>query len=209
MTETADLLRQHRVVIIYRGYGPQECLDLTRLLCSAGLRLFEVTMNSDSPLASIELLRAELGSEATIGAGTVLAEDEVGKAAAAGAAFVVSPDINEGVVARTKEAGLASVPGAFTPTEILRAARAGADLVKVFPIRPVGAGYIRQLRGPLPDVELVATGGVDADLARQCFEEGCAGVGVGAHLLGARPGARFDEAEVARQARRLLAAAGR
>jgi 2-dehydro-3-deoxyphosphogluconate aldolase / (4S)-4-hydroxy-2-oxoglutarate aldolase len=207
MDETVQSLRRHKVMIIYRGFSPAECRDLTGVLCAAGLRLFEVTLNSAAALESISLLRAEFGERITVGAGTVLEETEVKQAAGAGASFIVSPDVSEPVIAATKQAGLASVPGAFTPTEILRAVRAGADLVKVFPIRPVGAGYIRQLRGPLPDVGLVATGGVDADLARECFAEGCAGVGVGAHLLGARPGAAPGDEDIVRQAGKLLAAA--
>lgn len=207
MRETVASLRRHKVIVIYRGFGPAECLDLTHVLYDAGLRLFEVTMNTASALESITRLRRAFGPEVSVGAGTVLDEADVGRAAHAGASFVVSPDVNESVIARTRDAGLASVPGAFTPTEILRALRAGADLVKVFPISPVGAGYIRQLRGPLPEAGLVPTGGVDAELAEQCFAEGCAGVGVGTHLLGAAPGAARDDEDVARQAKRLVEAA--
>jgi 2-dehydro-3-deoxyphosphogluconate aldolase / (4S)-4-hydroxy-2-oxoglutarate aldolase len=207
MPEAVEALRRHPVMIIYRGFPPGECRDLTRVLYAAGLRLFEVTLNSSAALESIGLLRAEFGADVTVGAGTVLEETDVKRAADAGASFIVSPDVSEGVIARTREAGLASVPGAFTPTEVIRAMRAGADLVKVFPIRPVGAGYIRQLRGPLPGARLVATGGVDAALARECFEAGAAGVGVGAHLLGARPGGGTGEAGIIREAEKLMAAA--
>jgi 2-dehydro-3-deoxyphosphogluconate aldolase / (4S)-4-hydroxy-2-oxoglutarate aldolase len=206
MREAVQALRRHKVMIIYRGFRPEECRDLTRVLCTAGLRLFEVTLNSAAALESIRALRAEFGAEVTVGAGTVLEETDVKRAADAGASFIVSPDVNEAVIAGTRDAGLASVPGAFTPTEVIRAMRAGADQVKVFPIRPVGADYIRQLRGPLPEAELVATGGVDAALARECFAAGCAGVGVGAHLLGARPGGGAGAAELIHEAEKLVAA---
>lgn len=206
MSDVADAVRRHKVIIIYRGFGPESCLEISRTLYDAGLRLFEVTLNSEAAYESIRALRAEFGSEVGIGAGTVLDPAEVAPVADAGAGFVISPNLDEEVVARTKEAGLASIPGAFTPTEVVRAVRAGADLVKVFPISPVGPDYIRQLRGPLPDVPIVATGGVNAELAKGCLAQGCLGVGVGVHLLGARPGEPVDAEELTRQAKQLLAA---
>lgn len=207
MTDTLEAIRRHRIVIIYRGEAPEDCVTIARSLYDAGIRLFEVTLNSDRPLEGIALLRKEFGDDVEIGAGTVLEPEEVDRAAEAGAGFIISPDLDESVIARTKQAGLVSIPGALTPTEIRRAVRAGADLVKVFPIRPVGgADYIRQLRGPLPDVPMMATGGVDAALARECFAAGCDGIGVGVHLL-ATHGKRPED--LAEQATALVEAAGR
>lgn len=205
MSDTLEAIRRHRIVIIYRGEAPEDCVTIARGLYDAGIRLFEVTLNSDRPLEGIALLRKEFGADVEIGAGTVLVPEEVDRAAEAGAGFIISPDLDESVVARTKQAGLVSIPGALTPTEVRRAMRAGADLVKVFPIRPVGADYIRQLRGPLPEVPMVATGGVDAALARECFAAGCDGVGVGVHLLATR-GKRPED--LAEQATALVEAAG-
>lgn len=186
MTETVDAIRAYRLVVIFRGQSPTECLAIGTALYAAGVRLFEVTLNSERPLESIRLLRKEFGADVAIGAGTVLAADEVGRVADAGAGFVISPNLDESVVAATIDAGLVSIPGAFTPTEIVHAVRAGADFVKVFPLRPVGADYVRQLRAPLPDVPIIATGGVDVPLARAAMAAGCVGVGIGVHLLGER-----------------------
>ncbi|GAA1209101.1 bifunctional 4-hydroxy-2-oxoglutarate aldolase/2-dehydro-3-deoxy-phosphogluconate aldolase [Prauserella alba] len=196
-------VRQHRAMVIYRGQSTRECLDLTALLWDEGIRMFEVTLNSDEPFAAIRALRDEHGDALALGAGTVMTADDVSRAAEAGARFVVSPHVDETVIARARELGLGAVPGAFTPTEVVRAVRLGADVVKVFPIAPVGAGYLRQLKGPLPDVPMLATGGVGPDLARACLDEGCAGVGVGVQLLGS-PG---DPDTVRTQARRLVEAA--
>lgn len=182
--EITQAMRQHPVIVIYRGQTTQQCVALTAELVALGYRAFEVTLNSAEPYDAIVALRAEFGEMAAIGAGTVLSAEQVDRAAEAGAGFVISPDTNAAVIGRTKQRGLVSIPGAFTPTEIVRATSAGADLVKVFPIRPVGADYIRQLRGPLPDVGYVATGGVGPELATECFAAGCVGVGVGIQLFG-------------------------
>ncbi|MCR3718379.1 MULTISPECIES: bifunctional 4-hydroxy-2-oxoglutarate aldolase/2-dehydro-3-deoxy-phosphogluconate aldolase [Prauserella salsuginis group] len=195
-------VRQHRAMVIYRGQSIRECLDLTALLRDEGIRLFEVTLNSDEPFAAIRALRDEYGDGLALGAGTVMTADDVSRAAEAGARFVVSPHVDEAVIERAKELGLGAVPGAFTPTEVVQAVRLGADVVKVFPIAPVGVGHLRQLKGPLPDVPMLATGGVGPDLARACLDEGCAGVGVGVQLLGV-PG---DPDTVRTQARRLVEA---
>lgn len=197
-------LRQYRAMVIYRGQSPRECLDLTALLRAEGLGLFEVTLNSDEPFAAIRALRQEYGDDLALGAGTVMSADDVSRAADAGARFVVSPHVDEAVLAKAQELGLGTVPGAFTPTEVVRAVRLGADVVKVFPVSPVGADHIRQLKGPLPDVSMLATGGVGPDLARACLAAGCTGVGVGVQLLGA-PG---DPDAVRAGARRLVDAMG-
>lgn len=177
-------LKKHRVLIIFRGQGPQQCADIAETLYEAGVRLFEVTLNSADPYAAITAVRDRVGEDAMVGAGTVLTTDEVDRAAGAGAQFMVSPDVDADVIERTKSLDLGSVPGALSPTEVLRAVRAGADIVKIFPIRSVGADHVRQLRGPIPDVPYMGTGGVDTALARECIEAGCTGVGVGVHLLG-------------------------
>jgi 2-dehydro-3-deoxyphosphogluconate aldolase/(4S)-4-hydroxy-2-oxoglutarate aldolase len=204
MSDIVEALCEHRVVVIYRGFSTERCRELTATLARAGVRLFEVTMNSPTPTETIRALRGDCGSDVRIGAGTVTDPGEVTRVAEAGAEFVISPHLDSAVVAATKDAGLAAIPGAFTPTEVLAAARAGADLVKVFPIRPVGPDYLRQLRGPLPDVPLVATGGVDAELAGRCLAAGATGVAIGVHLLGADPAARADPATLTRAVSGLL-----
>ncbi|MBK1783595.1 bifunctional 4-hydroxy-2-oxoglutarate aldolase/2-dehydro-3-deoxy-phosphogluconate aldolase [Prauserella cavernicola] len=193
---------EHRAMVIYRGQSKQQCLELTELLYAQGIRLFEVTLNAGEPFAAISALHEKYGGDLPIGAGTVMTRDDVSRAADAGARFVVCPHVDEAVIERAKELDLGVIPGAFTATEVVRATRLGADLVKVFPIAPVGADYVRQLKGPLPDVPMLATGGVGPDLARECLDAGCAGVGVGVQLLGDPA----DTAALTEQARRLVAA---
>lgn len=187
-TPTREAILEQRLCIIYRGLSADACVAASQALYEVGVRLFEVTFNSDEPETAIARLRGELPSDARIGAGTVMSAEDVQRAADAGAEYIISPHFDAAVVAATVRAGLTSIPGALSPTEIVAAVNAGADLVKVFPLRPVGGGdYIRQLRGPLPDVPLFASGGVDLELARAAMAAGCSAIGVGVQLLGPDP----------------------
>lgn len=203
----AAQLKRDKVVAIFRGLPPERCRDAGLALFEAGLRSFEVTLNTDQALDGIRALRDALPAEAAVGAGTVLTADDVTAARRAGASFVISPDVDEPVVSRTLDEGMASVPGAFTATEVVRAWRAGAHLVKVFPVSPVGAEHIRQLRGPLADIPLLVSGGVDAGLAAECFAAGADAAGVGLPLFGVDPDSA-SVADITDAGRRFLQKAG-
>ncbi|GAA4617327.1 MULTISPECIES: bifunctional 4-hydroxy-2-oxoglutarate aldolase/2-dehydro-3-deoxy-phosphogluconate aldolase [Saccharopolyspora] len=196
------------LTVVYRGMAPQQVLRLSEALHQAGVRSFEVTMTGERPMETIELLSRELPGDALIGAGTVSTPEQVSASAAAGARFAVSPHFDAEVVERTREEGLLSVPGAFTPTEIMAARKAGADVVKVFPINAVGADYLRQLRGPMPDLVVMASGGVTPALAAEVVAAGAACVAVGHHLLGAAPDGTFDPAELRVRTGEFLRAVG-
>ncbi|TDC93512.1 bifunctional 4-hydroxy-2-oxoglutarate aldolase/2-dehydro-3-deoxy-phosphogluconate aldolase [Saccharopolyspora aridisoli] len=196
------------LTVVYRGLTPQQALRLSTALHEAGMRSFEVTMTGDRPMETIELLCRELPGDALIGAGTVSTPEQVTASAAAGARFVVSPHLDARVVERTRREGLLSVPGALTPTEIMTARNAGADVVKVFPVNAVGADYLRQLRGPMPDLEVMASGGVTPTLAAEVVAAGAKCVAVGHHLLGADPDGGFDPGELRDRTSEFLRAAG-
>ncbi|MGP4041111.1 bifunctional 4-hydroxy-2-oxoglutarate aldolase/2-dehydro-3-deoxy-phosphogluconate aldolase [Gracilibacillus sp. D59] len=182
--EMIKQLKNSGVVIIYRGYTAEKCLELSEILMQAGLRFFEVTMNSEHALESIRLLRNTLPEEVHIGAGTVTTVEQVKLAAEAGASYIISPNTNMDVIHKTKELQLVSIPGAFTPTEIESAWENGADMVKVFPINVVGHEYITQIRGPLDHIPLMPSGGITLDMAESLFKVGASAIGVGIHLLG-------------------------
>jgi 2-dehydro-3-deoxyphosphogluconate aldolase/(4S)-4-hydroxy-2-oxoglutarate aldolase len=131
----------------------------------------------------ISRLVRTFGSRLAIGAGTVLEPDEVKRVADLGAAFIVSPNRNIRVIEMTKKLGLASFPGAFTPSEAIEACDAGADAVKLFPAMCLGPGFVKALRGPLPTMRTVPTGGVDAKTAGAYFDAGAWAVGVGSELV--------------------------
>jgi len=176
-------IETQRIVVVLRGLDPDACLRASDALMEGGIGLFEVTMNSPRPLEGIRTLIEALGDRAGIGAGTVTSAEQVEAAADAGARYIVSPDTNPAVIRRTRELGLVSIPGALTPTEVLRARDAGAHMVKVFPIRSVGADHLNQLRGPIDDVRFMATGGVTLEMIPDLMAAGASAVAMGLHLL--------------------------
>ena len=180
----AQAIRRHRLVVVLRRVEPFEALDaLVADLLRAGARIFEVTFDSPSAADDLGRLRRRHGDAAIIGAGTILGMDRFDAAIEARAAFGVSPTLEPEIVARAAERGLPFVPGAFTPTEIAAAHAAGATFVKLFPASAVGPSFVRELRGPMPHVELIPTGGVDAGNAAAFLDAGAAAVGIGGALV--------------------------
>jgi 2-dehydro-3-deoxyphosphogluconate aldolase/(4S)-4-hydroxy-2-oxoglutarate aldolase len=192
------------LVVIYRGLTTAEVCAATEVLTEVGIAAYEVTLNSPGALSSISALCERFGEVASIGAGTVRSVEDVKAAADAGARYLISPHLDEDVVSETKAAGLVSIPGAFSPTEISRAWAAGADLVKVFPLAPVGTAFVRQIREPLDDIPLFVSGGVTADMARECLDAGCVCVGVGVGLFDQAAAAARDWPSVGAAARAYL-----
>lgn len=181
-------LTAHRLVAILRGgAGTQPGLLVAAIdtLVDAGVRALEVTLPTPGALAAIREASRRYGDEVWVGAGTVLTADEVGQAASAGARFVVSPDTNAGVLAAAHDHGMGSLPGAATPTEILSAYRLGATAVKVFPARSLGgAEFVRDVLAPLPNVPLIAVGGVTLDSVEDYLAAGAVALGIGSPLIG-------------------------
>lgn len=191
----AEAIRGHRLVCVLRRIEPAERLvALVDELADAGARIFELTFDSPSAADDVRWLRSRLAERGDgdflTGAGTVLSADLLAAARDAGADFLVSPLLDERLVADAIAAGLPFVPGALTPTEIARAWAAGATFVKVFPASAIGPAFVRELRGPMPDVQLIPTGGVDAGNALGFLEAGAAAVGMGGALVRAEAGAR-------------------
>lgn len=176
--------KQNRIVIIYRGLNPEECLEVSNVLYDAGIRLFEVTMNSPDTEDSIRLLHSKMPSDTYIGAGTVRKPQQVKSVHDAGASYIISPNTNVEVIKQTKALGLISIPGAMTPTEVDVAVQAGADIIKIFPINFLGPEFIRQLKGPLDNIEFLACGGLKIEMVEDLFAAGCTSMGIGLQLLG-------------------------
>jgi 2-dehydro-3-deoxyphosphogluconate aldolase/(4S)-4-hydroxy-2-oxoglutarate aldolase len=186
----ADLIRSRRLIAILRRIEPQSrLLELVASLADDGVRVFEVTF--DAPNAADDLVAvrgrlADLGRDDTIvGAGTIRTPEALGQAADADAGFVVGPTLDPAIVEDAVGHGLPVIPGAYTPTEIALAWDLGATFVKLFPASSLGPAHVRELRGPFPDIELIATGGIDAGSARAFVEAGCVAVGVGSALVAA------------------------
>jgi Entner-Doudoroff aldolase len=173
-----------RVIAILRGDYRERGAEIVGALLQGGLTAVEVTLNSPGAFELIGRLAREFGGRMAVGAGTVLKTDEVRKAFDAGAKFIVSPNRNAAVIQTTKRHGLASVPGCFTPSEIVEALDAGADAAKLFPASCLGPGFVRAMRGPVANVRMVPTGGVTPELARAYRAAGAWAVGVGSELVG-------------------------
>jgi 2-dehydro-3-deoxyphosphogluconate aldolase/(4S)-4-hydroxy-2-oxoglutarate aldolase len=181
MTPLEQILR-HKIVAILRGCAPERVMDIVGALTEGGIRLLEITLNSPGALDLIRRIAGTMGDRLLVGAGTVLTAAEAELAIDAGAKFILSPSLDVDTIQVTKELGAVSVPGAFTATEILMAWRNGADIVKVFPAS-VGASYLRDLRGPLPQIRLMPTGGVNLNNIREFRAAGAVAYGIGSALV--------------------------
>ncbi|MFF4865750.1 bifunctional 4-hydroxy-2-oxoglutarate aldolase/2-dehydro-3-deoxy-phosphogluconate aldolase [Streptomyces sp. NPDC002405] len=177
-------LRAHRLLAIVRGSDPDAALTTVLTLAEEGVPLIEVSLSGRDALDVIARARAALGPDATLGAGTVLGAEDARAAHKAGAAFLVTPAVSDGI-ATGRELGLPVLAGVMTPTDILQALRLRADALKLFPAGSAGGpGYLRDLRGPFPDLPFVPVGGVDAEAAAAYLRGGATAVGVGSPLIG-------------------------
>ena len=180
-----ERLRRDRLMVLSRGIRKDVLMKGVGAIADAGVTVFESTFDHrrDDCIAEnadkIASLVKEFGGRMSIGAGTVLSVDEVRAAHDAGAAFIVSPDSDPDVIVETRRLGMVSIPGAMTPTEIKRAYAIGADIVKLFPADDLGYHYIQNLRGPMPHIPLVATGGVNPDTIPEFLSRGILAVGTG------------------------------
>jgi 2-dehydro-3-deoxyphosphogluconate aldolase/(4S)-4-hydroxy-2-oxoglutarate aldolase len=181
MTSLEQILR-YKIVAILRGCEPERVPDIVGALAEGGVRLLEITLNSPGALDLIRLVSETMGDRLLVGAGTVLTAAEAEMAIDAGARFILSPSLDIETIEVTKEWGAVSIPGAFTPTEMLMAWRSGADIVKVFPAS-VGASYFRDIRGPLPQIRLMPTGGVNLQNIREFRAAGAVAYGIGSALV--------------------------
>jgi 2-dehydro-3-deoxyphosphogluconate aldolase/(4S)-4-hydroxy-2-oxoglutarate aldolase len=175
-------------------------------LAAGDIRVVEVTMTMRGALEALSILTAGAGDQLLVGAGSVLDVETARLVILAGARFVVAPIFRAAIVEMCHRYDVVAMPGAYTPTEIVTAWEAGADFVKVFPAGGLGPGYVKDLRGPLPQLRLVPTGGVNSENAGAFLSAGAAAVGVGGALVESAAVARGDFARVTEQARRLTRA---
>ncbi len=171
------------MVMIIRGVPPAWAVPIGEALLAAEVDVMEITLNTPHALDMIAALHDALGDRMAIGAGTVLSVADAQNALAAGAEFFVSPHLDTEIVRFANEHDCMVVPGAFTPTEVFTALRAGADIVKVFPANIVGPQFFRDLQGPFGQIPLLPTGGVTVENAGTYIKSGALALGVGAGLL--------------------------
>ncbi|XXT24911.1 bifunctional 4-hydroxy-2-oxoglutarate aldolase/2-dehydro-3-deoxy-phosphogluconate aldolase [Sorangium sp. So ce429] len=172
------------IVPVVRASSGALAVRAGRALRAGGIEVLEITMTVPDALGVMHEIASKMGSHVLVGAGTVLTADAARGCIEAGAQFIVSPGLNLDVIRVAQDLGKAVFPGALTPTEVITAWNAGADAVKVFPCSAMGgAKYLRALRGPLPHVKMLPTGGVNLTTARDFIEAGAVALGVGGELV--------------------------
>lgn len=185
--EVLNIIGQYKLIAIVRLDDLSAAIDLSRALLAGGVRAIEFTLSNPVAIEAMSAVKTALldfnRGEAVIGLGTVLNPDQARAAIEAGAQFIVSPTTNVATIEVCKQAQVAVIPGALTPTEILAAWDAGASAVKVFPARSVGPNYIKDVREPLPFLRLIPTGGIDLDNIAAYLKAGVFAIGVGGNLV--------------------------
>ncbi len=201
-----------KIIAIVRGIPSGYMLPLADALSAGGIVMLEVTFDQRSregiqeTLRSIEQLRKERADKVAVGAGTVLTPQQVRDACEAGARYIITPNVDPDVIAQAKRCQMVVMAGAYTPTEIERAYRAGADIVKVFPAKAAGADYIKAVHAPLAHIPLAAVGGVDVGNIAGFFKAGVCSVGVGGCLVDKKEIQRGDFAQITEKAKAFVEA---
>ena len=181
-TVLAEIART-RIIAIVRLAHYDRALEVAQALIAGGITTIEFTLTGSGALNAIAQTRAALGDSAVIGAGTVLTVGDVGAVASAGAQFIVTPYMSQMVIESSHAHNIPIICGALTPTEMMQAHEAGADMIKVFPARQIGPQYVRDVLAPLPHLRLVPTGGVTAQNAGAYLQAGSVAVGIGGSLV--------------------------
>ncbi len=182
-------LLETKIIAIVRGISSKYILDTVKALSEGGINAVEITFDQKDKekyldtAISIDLVRAHFGDKIMLGAGTVTNEETVEFAKKSGATYIISPDVNEKVIRKTKELSLISIPGAFTPTEIMTAYSYGADIVKMFPAGVMGSAYIKAVCAPINHIPVMAVGGVTPQNIKEFIKAGAVGAGVGGSLV--------------------------
>jgi 2-dehydro-3-deoxyphosphogluconate aldolase/(4S)-4-hydroxy-2-oxoglutarate aldolase len=178
-----NLIRETGVIAIMRAQNPDQLIAAADAIKKGGVRVIEVTMTTPGALNVIAEAAKRYGQEVLFGAGTVLDPETARSAILAGAGFVVAPTLNLAVIALCNRYGIPVMPGCFTPTEMLTAWEAGADMIKLFPAEVGGPGLIKALLAPLPQLQIVPVGGVDLNTAAAFIRNGAVALGVGGSLI--------------------------
>ena len=202
---TLNRIREIAIIPVVRATSAAEALDAVEAIRAGGIPILEITLTVPGAVQIIGDLTKRLGDAALIGAGTVLDADSAKACIDAGARFIVSPSLDIPTIETCRKLGIPIFPGALTPTEIVTAWKAGADAVKVFPCNAVGgASYLKSVKAPLPQIELVPTGGVSLKTAADFLAAGAMALGVGADLVDLAALRKGDGAAITEKARQYV-----
>ena len=206
-TEVIRQIREVGIIPVVRAKSADEALAVVEAIREGGIPILEITMTVPGAVAVIGELSRRLGDRVLIGAGTVLDAEAAKQCVEAGAKFIVSPALDIPTIEACRRMNVPVFPGALTPTEILTAWKAGASAVKVFPANAVGgASYLKSVKAPLPQVELIPTGGVSLTTVGELIAAGALALGVGADLVDVAALRRGEAAAITRKAKEYVAA---
>jgi 2-dehydro-3-deoxyphosphogluconate aldolase/(4S)-4-hydroxy-2-oxoglutarate aldolase len=205
MTRTSDLQRVHQtgIVAVIRAASGQRLAEVAEALAAGGVDVMEVTFTVPRAHQMLEQVAQRLAGKILLGAGTVLDPETARIAILSGAEFIVSPTLNLDVIRLCRRYDKLVMPGAFTPTEVLAAWEAGADVVKIFPSDVTGPAYLKALAGPLPQIRLMPTGGVNLETAAAFLRAGAFALGVGGSLVDPKAVAAGDLANIEKLAKQF------
>lgn len=210
--DVLETIKREKLVAILRGVPMERLEGVVGALVRGGVRILEFTFDHDKPervqenAAKIHRAVELYGDSVLVGCGTALTVQDVEAACDAGACLVISPNVDLGVIRRTRQLGMVSMPGALTPTEIVAAYQAGADIVKLFPAGELGLGYIKAVRGPLGYIPMSAVGGVKPENVKEFLNAGVCGFGVGGQLVLSSAVKSGDDAAIEARAREFTQA---
>ena len=182
-------IEENKIIVIVRGVERENLIPFAEAVYQGGMRLMELTYSADGSVSDeeiadrIKMLSEHFKGRMFIGAGTVLNEKQIELTKKAGGLFIISPDTYENVIKKTRELGLVSIPGAFTPSEIQAAHRYGADFVKVFPLTVGGVSYLKAVKAPLSHIKLLAVAGITLENIPEFLKEGASGFGMGVNFM--------------------------
>lgn len=196
-------IQETSVIAILRHIPREKLRHTVNALIHGGVRCVEITANTQDALSMVRILAQEYGDQLLIGAGTILDSASAKSFVQAGAGFLLSPSVHRDVIETARELGVVSIPGAYTPTEIIQGFQWGGDIIKLFPVVTLGADYIHQIRGPFADIPLLGVGGITVENTAEYIKSGCMGVGVGSSLVNSGLVERGDFDGVYRQALRF------
>ena len=200
-------IEKNKIIVIMRGFTEEQLINSVDAMEKGGIRLVEVTfdqaktVSDEATAANIRALKNHFEGKVRIGAGTVMTEEQVELAYKAGAEFIISPDCYEGVIRKTRELGMVSIPGVFTPTEAANSHRYGADFAKLFPNSEVKISYLKALAVPLSHIKFLAVGGVNSDNMKEYLDAGAKGIGIATAIADKKSIFNGDYAEITRRAK--------
>jgi 2-dehydro-3-deoxyphosphogluconate aldolase / (4S)-4-hydroxy-2-oxoglutarate aldolase len=204
MESMLEAIHRSGVISIIRGIRPESLKNTLDALYDGGVRCVEIALNTEGALSMIEQTKEMYGNRMLVGAGTAIDDISTKNAISAGADFVLSPTLSRSMIEICNLYSKLAVPGVFTATEVLEAKKAGAMLIKIFPVSSVGPAYIKELLGPLPDVKLLPVGGITEKNASQFIAAGAFAVGVGSGLVNKELVERGDFETIKEHARTIV-----